>query len=61
MPTRNISLTPELKVLRMQIEAGVNELDRGDLIEVDAQDLEAYLGRLASRATIRHIGAIRRK
>lgn len=41
----------KLKVLRMQIEAGVAELDRGDFIEVDAQDLEAYLDRLASRAT----------
>jgi antitoxin ParD1/3/4 len=39
-----------LKVLRMQIEAGADELERGDFIEVDAQDLEAYLDGLATGA-----------
>lgn len=41
----------KLKALRMQIKAGVDELERGDFIEVDAQDLDAYLDGLASEAT----------
>jgi antitoxin ParD1/3/4 len=40
-----------LKVLRMQIAAGADELARGDFVEVDAQDLEAYLDRLTVGAT----------
>jgi len=40
-----------LKVLRLQIAAGVDELDRGDFVEVDVQDLEAYLDRLTAGAT----------
>jgi hypothetical protein len=40
-----------LTVLRMHIAAGADELMRGDLVEVDAQDLEAYLDRLATGAT----------
>jgi len=39
-----------LKVLRMQIEAGADELEHGDFIEVDAQDLEAYLDGLTTGA-----------
>ncbi len=35
----------------MQIAAGVDELERGDFVEVDAQDLEAYLDRLTVGAT----------
>ncbi|HWN52687.1 MAG TPA: type II toxin-antitoxin system ParD family antitoxin [Xanthobacteraceae bacterium] len=41
----------KLKVLRMQVKAGADELERGDFIEVDAQDLEAYLEGLATGAT----------
>jgi antitoxin ParD1/3/4 len=40
-----------LKVLRAQIAAGADELERGDFVEVDAQDLEAYLQRLTAGAT----------
>ena len=40
-----------LRVLRLQIAAGVDELDRGDFVEVDVQDLEAYLNRLTAGAT----------
>ena len=40
-----------LKVLRMQIAAGADELERGDFIEVDAQDLGAYLEGLGAGAT----------
>jgi antitoxin ParD1/3/4 len=40
-----------LRVLRLQIAAGVDELERGDFVEVDAQDLEVYLDRLAAGAT----------
>jgi len=42
---------PRLTVLRMHIAAGADEFMRGDLVEVDAQDLEAYLDRLATGAT----------
>jgi len=40
----------KLKALRAQIKAGVDALDRGDFIEVDAEDLEAYLDRLGAAA-----------
>src|SRR6202171_1263806 len=33
----------KLKALRMQIKAGVNALERGDFVEIDADDLQAYL------------------
>ncbi len=33
----------KLKLLRAQIEAGVDALDRGDLVELDGAELEAYL------------------
>ncbi|MBI4472619.1 MAG: hypothetical protein HY646_08125 [Acidobacteria bacterium] len=55
MPTRTISLTPDqdgqedalkLKLLREQIRAGVDALQRGDFVEVDEADLETYLGEL---------------
>ena len=39
-----------LKVLRAQIKAGVDELDRGDFVEVDNGQLEGYLEALATRA-----------
>jgi antitoxin ParD1/3/4 len=37
-----------LKVLRMQINEGVDALERGDLVELDDDDLDAYLEGLAS-------------
>jgi antitoxin ParD1/3/4 len=33
----------KLKVLRAQIKAGVDALDRGDFVEVDDAELEGYL------------------
>lgn len=36
----------KLKVLRAQVKAGTDALDRGDFIEVDDADLEGYLARL---------------
>jgi hypothetical protein len=58
MPTRNIGLTPEhkrrrkdtlrLKVLRTKITAGVDALEAGDFVEVDAQDLDGYLNGLVA-------------
>jgi antitoxin ParD1/3/4 len=33
----------KLKVLRAQLKAGVDVLDRGDFVEVDDADLETYL------------------
>jgi antitoxin ParD1/3/4 len=38
--------TLKLKVLRAQIKAGTDALDRGDFTEVDDADLEGYLDRL---------------
>jgi antitoxin ParD1/3/4 len=35
-----------LKALRAQIKAGVDALDRGDAVEVDDTELDAYLERL---------------
>jgi antitoxin ParD1/3/4 len=37
-----------LKALRMQIRAGVAELERGDFIEVEAEDLQGYLDGLTT-------------
>lgn len=37
-----------LRVLRMQIDEGVDALERGDLVELDDDDLDAYLEGLAS-------------
>ena len=42
-----------LKVLRAQIRAGVDALDRGDFAEVDDVDLEGYLERLTTPAAKR--------
>lgn len=38
----------KLKVLRAQIKAGTDALDRGEFTEVDSADLEAYLERLTT-------------
>jgi antitoxin ParD1/3/4 len=38
----------KLKSLRLQIKAGVEALDRGDFVEVDAEDLEGYLDGLTA-------------
>ena len=47
MPTRNSSIM--LKVLRAQLKAGTDALQRGDFIEVDDADLESHLERLTRR------------
>lgn len=33
----------KLKALRLQIKAGIEELDRGDFVELDDADLDDYL------------------
>jgi antitoxin ParD1/3/4 len=38
----------KLRALRLQIRAGVDALDRGEFVEVDDADLEAYLERLSA-------------
>jgi antitoxin ParD1/3/4 len=38
----------KLKVLRLQIKAGVEALDRGDFTEITDADLDEYLERLAA-------------
>ena len=43
----------KLKILRAQIKAGIDALDRGDFIEVDGADLDGYLERLTTPAARR--------
>jgi hypothetical protein len=52
MPKRDTKWTPEqdqpeaarkLEILRREIKAGIDALDRGDFIEVDEADLEEFL------------------
>jgi antitoxin ParD1/3/4 len=52
MPNRNPTTTPEqrphnaalkLRILRRQIKAGVDALERGDFVEVDDADLDDFL------------------
>jgi antitoxin ParD1/3/4 len=43
----------KLKALRMRIKAGVEALERGDFIEVDAADLEGYLDGLTAASGTR--------
>ena len=38
----------KLKALRMQIKAGADELERGEYIEIDEEDLEAFLDGLTA-------------
>jgi antitoxin ParD1/3/4 len=40
----------KLKVLRTQIRAGVDALERGEFVEIDEPDLDGYLERLAAAA-----------
>ena len=43
----------KLKILRAQVKAGTDALDRGDFIEVDGADLDGYLERLTTPAARR--------
>jgi antitoxin ParD1/3/4 len=45
--------TLKLKVLRMQIKAGADALERGEFMEVDEADLERYLEALTGEAAKR--------
>jgi antitoxin ParD1/3/4 len=38
----------KLKALRVQIKAGVDALERGEFVDVAAEDLEGYLDRLTA-------------
>jgi len=49
MQERNNKPDTKLEILRGQIKAGIDALDRGDFIEVHEGDLEAFLKRLCSR------------
>ena len=42
--------TLKLKALRAQIRAGIDELDRGNFVEVDDNDLDAYLHGLTTQS-----------
>jgi antitoxin ParD1/3/4 len=42
-----------LKILRAQIRAGIDALERGNFVEVDDPDLEGYLERLTTPASKR--------
>ena len=43
----------KLEILRAQVKAGTDALDRGDFIEVDGADLDGYLERLTTPAARR--------
>ena len=43
----------KLKILRAQVKAGIDALDRGDFIEVDGADLDGYLEQLTTPAARR--------
>lgn len=43
----------KLKILRAQVKAGTDALDRGDFIEVDGTDLDGFLERLTTPAARR--------
>lgn len=36
----------KLKALRTQLQAGVDALDRGEFVQIDESDLDAYVSRL---------------
>ena len=40
----------KLEALRTLIKAGIDELERGDFVEIDEADLEDYLERLTAPA-----------
>ena len=40
----------KLEALRRQIDAGIEALERGEFIEIDDTDLDAYLRALAARS-----------
>ena len=42
-----------LKMLRAQVKAGLDALDRGDFVEVDEADLERHLERLTASGAAR--------
>jgi antitoxin ParD1/3/4 len=44
----------KLKGLRAQIKAGVDELHRGDFVEVEETALEEYFEGLAGHAAVKH-------
>jgi len=48
---RHVAVAALAEVLSRQIAAGADELERGDFVEVDAQDLEDYLDRLTVGTT----------
>jgi antitoxin ParD1/3/4 len=39
----------KLAALRQQIDAGIDQLDRGEFFEIDDADLDAYLDRVSDR------------
>ena len=43
----------KLEILRAQVKAGIDALDRGDFIEVDGADLDGYLEQLTTPAARR--------
>lgn len=43
----------KLKALRAQLQAGVNALERGEFVQIDERDLDAYVSRLIRRPSRR--------
>ncbi len=38
----------KLKALRLQIKAGINAIERGEFVEIEETDVEAYLNRMTT-------------
>ncbi len=57
MQTRDVD-SLKLAALRMQIKAGVEQLERGEFAEIADADLERYLQRLTAAANKRRRRAI---
>ena len=43
----------KLKALRAQLQAGIDALDRGEFVQLDEPDLEAYMTRLGAKRRCR--------
>jgi antitoxin ParD1/3/4 len=49
MPRHNVN-SRKIRALRVEIEAGVEALERGEFTEIDDADLDRYLEDLAANA-----------
>ncbi len=50
-----------VRELRSQIRVGLDQLDRGEFIEMEAKDLPAFFGRIRARGMAKRRQMLRRK